>query len=193
MHRFVPPVLAAGFLTLLSASVPAQEMGEMGAPEEMKEIAFLAGDWDVAFQFRLDPTAEWTTSQCSATFTNILDGAAQEMTFTGSMMGMEMDGRYLQCYDRETHKWQSVWIDNLSARMSYSEGEMKDGAMVLVGTDTMNGMDVMVRTTVSNITPDRFDWKMEQSTDGGKNYFTSATAVYTRAGKKSDTSDEGGW
>ena len=192
MPRLLLPVLTAGFLTISFASSWAQEMGEMGPPEEMMQITGMAGEWDVEFRFRMDPTADWTVSACSATIENILDGSAQEMSFRGNMLGMEMLGRYLICYDRQTKKWQGVWVDNFAARISYSEGEMKDGMMVLEGLDKMEGRDVLVRITTFDITADRFDWKMEHSMDGGTNFVTSATAVYTRAGGGEESPEQGG-
>jgi len=157
-----------------------QQMPPMGPPEEMKQLASMEGVYDVAFKYRMDPTQAWMTTNGLATIKNILDGAAQEMVWQGDVMGMNFKGRGLVCYDRETQKWQTTWIDNMAGRISYYTGTMTDGKMVMEGEDVMEGQKVLARNTTYNMTDHGFESKMEYSHDGGKTYTTWATEVYTK-------------
>jgi hypothetical protein len=157
-----------------------QEMPPMGPPEEMKQIASMAGVYDVEFKFRMDPNQDWTTTKVLATIKMVLDGAAQQMDWQGEMMGMKFSGLGLTAYNRETKKWQNTWVDNMSGQISISEGDLVDGKMVLSGVDMMQGMKVHSRHTWYNMTDKGFEWSMEMSMDGGENFVTSGTATYTK-------------
>jgi hypothetical protein len=184
--RLVIHVLAGAALTLGTVPGLAQDKEAapatppMGAPPEMKMVTGMEGVYDVEFKYKMDPGAtEWTTAPATVTITNILDGAAQRMEWKGDMLGMPFHGIGFLCYDRQTKRWQNTWIDNMAARLSYYEGTMVNGTMVLEGIDMMEGQKVHSRNTTSNITDSGFEWKMEMSMDG-ESYATWATAVYTK-------------
>jgi len=197
MKRGICLVVLGCVALLTAAPALAQEgMPPMGAPEEMKLITKMDGQYDVAFKFRMDPTAEYQESQANCTISTILDGSCQQMEFSGAMMGMPFQGIGWTTYSRGLGKWQTTWVDNMGASISYYLGEMMDGKMVFEGEETApDGSKWHSRNTTFNITDDSFDWKMEMSTDG-EEYFTTAMATYTRVGgmeSKSADSEEGGW
>lgn len=177
-------------LFLCSMPVLAQEKTEaatteenppVGPPPQMKEIAYLVGVWDVDMKMRMSDTATtFTDTKGVCRYESILDGSVMEMTYEGQFMGMNFKGFGLQCFNRETGKWQSVWSDNISSCMSLYEGEKKDAILTLTGVDRYQGMEFLTRISTFNETPTRFEWKMEHSMDGGKTYLLSATAVYTK-------------
>ncbi len=185
--RFVAFVSMSAFLgamlvpCLVLAQGEEQAMPEMGAPKQMKELAAMNGVFDVEMKFKMDPTdADWTTTKGLATIKMVLDGAAQQMDWQGEMMGQKFNGLGLTTYDRETKMWQSIWMDNMSARISMSEGELTDGKLVLVGTNLMQGMKTTIRQTTFNITEKGFEWKYEMSMDGGETYMTTMTSTYKK-------------
>lgn len=177
-------------LFLCSMPVLAQEKSEaaatkedprVGPPPQMKEIAYLVGVWDVDMKMRMSDTATtFTDTKGVCRYESIVDGSVMKMTYEGQFMGMNFKGFGLQCFNRETGKWQSVWSDNVSSSMSLYEGEKKDGILTLTGVDRYQGMEFLTRISTFNETPTRFEWKMENSMDGGKTYMLSATAVYTK-------------
>ena len=183
MKRFARIFALAGTLSLLASGIAvAQDSGgmQMGAPDEMKAITGLAGDWNVEFKFRMDPSAEFETSAGKATFTNMVDNCTQAMTFEATMMGMPFKGYGLTSYNRDSKQWESVWVDNMAAHLSLTYGTMTDGKLVMTGKDSMGGMSFHVRQTTYNITADKFEWSMEYSMDGTE-WMHTAQAVYTRA------------
>ena len=158
------------------------DYGPIDAPEEMKQVENLAGEWDVTMSWQMDPMSEeWTNTKGKAVYMSVLDGCGMHQTYTDADPKSNFQGSGLIAYNRETGKWQSVWMDNMTAAISYYEGDLKDGAMVFTGEDYWNGMKYISRITVENISNDRFDWTFDMSLDEGKTFATVGRSVYTRA------------
>lgn len=158
-------------------------MPPMGQPEQMKEFAWKVGDWDVEMQWRMsDTTDHWVSNKGVANYKYVLDGCALMMTYKSEgFMGMPFDGLLLENYNRTSGKWQSIWIDNMDASLTYYEGGMIDDAYVLVSNEVLyEGKKVTSRMTTYNMTEKKCDWKMEMSADGGKTYWVSGKATYTK-------------
>jgi len=187
-------LFAAVALTVAAAPVLAQGMPEMGQPKEMKTIQKMAGHFTCEFKYKMDPAGEWMTTTAEAEIENRLDGCVQFMLFSGNFGDMPMEGVSLTSYSRERGKWQMTWVDNMAASLSYAEGDMKDGKMVLVGKDMSMGQEMWMRYSTYDITDNSWKWTMEMSMDG-KEYMPMGEAVYTRAGTGGNAAekDEGGW
>ncbi len=156
-------------------------MPEMGAPKEITEMAWIVGTWDVVMKSKWDPASEnWEEAKGTAIYSYCAGGSAIMMVYDSQAMGMPFAGFMLETYDRETKMWQAAWTDNFGARISTYTGKKENGKIVLSGEDLFQGMKTITRMTTSNVTPTKFDWTMESSTDGGKTFFTAATAVYTK-------------
>ena len=165
----------------------------MGQPEQMKAMESMAGPYNVAMSYKMDPTApDWTTAEGSAEYSLVLDGCAMKVVFKADMMGQTMTGHQYIMYNRNTGKWQSMWADDMGAYMSYMEGDMKDGTMVLLGEEEMMGQKVKTRNTTSNLTDGGFDWVMEVSMDGA-NWMPVMKGTYTRVSGEKAGGDAGGW
>jgi len=153
----------------------------MGPTPEMRQFAFLLGTWDVAQSWKMDPAKEeWTDSKAVSTFVNLYDGCGIHQSYEGEVMNMPFKGTGLSAFNRETGKWQSVWLDNMGAAIGYYEGYYKDGKMVVQGEDTYGGQKYITRITTLNYTAQRFEWTLEMSMDGGKTFITTGKAVYTK-------------
>ena len=153
----------------------------MSAPEQMKDIEFLEGILDADMKIKMDENAtDWTEAKGVATYNMDMDGCAVRMVYKSEFMGQDYIGQMIQCFDRETGKWQSVWLDNMSARMSMYEGEKDGDKMVLTGEDIYKGQKYISRISTYNETSTSFDWKMGHSMDGGKTFMTSGMAHYTK-------------
>lgn len=186
MKRFA---FFAAALFILSASGPSWAadsaqaeipMMTVGAPPEMKQIAAMEGTWDVVMQMRMSAEAPWMESKGVCVNKLVLDGCALEQTMTADVGGMPMKGTGMTCFNRGSGKWQSSWIDNLSAGLGLYEGDFKDGRLVVSGVDKMPGMTMLSRITTYNITPTRFDWLGENSFDNGATWIETMKGVYTK-------------
>ncbi len=170
-------VMIVAMLLIVSGSLFAQ-MGPMGPPEELKKCEILLGEWEVDMTFYMD-TVEMK-SKGTAEYTKTLGGAAIKMDYHSTMMNMPFEGLMLMTYDRETEQWQSVWIDNMAARISFYTGTVDEDKSVMEGEDRYDGKVMLARITTFNHTPDSFDWKYESSADSGETWFTSGIATYTK-------------
>lgn len=169
---------------LVAEDKPAEQpaaMPPMGPPAEMKQMEFLIGTWDAVMLFKMDPAdTNWVESKGVSTYKWVLGGGALESEYSTEFMAMPFQGFGLDCYDRETKKWQSIWVDNMSARIAIYTGDHSDGKWVYSGEDMYGGKKMMTRLTNSNFTPTSFDWLLEQSFDGGKTFQTMGSAKYTK-------------
>ena len=157
------------------------EMPPMGPPEEMKQLEKMVGTWKVAGEMFMDPSKpEALPFTAMAVFEYDLGGAVMEMEYTSEMMGMPYIGVSITTWDRERQLWQDSWVDNLNCRQMIMTGHEKDGERVMTGTDIYQGEEYLMRNTSFNMTDTSFEWKMEQSMDGGETWFTSMTATYTK-------------
>jgi hypothetical protein len=177
-HRLVLTVVALGFV---AAPSPAQEMPPMGPPAELGEVAFMLGNWKSdAFQFRQTADEPWQTSTATMKVERILGGAAHRSRFSTTVMGTRLEGDATLTFNRETRKWQSVWLDGMSAYQVMTEGSLEDDALVLEGLDRYQGESYKIRDTTRKVSDRELEWTMEMSTDGGATWFTSMQATYRK-------------
>ena len=180
-------MILVAFGLALSVPVFAQETGDsatpqmppMGPPPEIQQLAKMVGTWQYAGEMRMTPDAQWMPNTATSVNSYTCGGAVLQTDFTSSMMGMEMKGLSLTAYDRETGKWQSIWTDNIAGRISYYEGDFKDGKMVVSGQDKMQGQTTFTRTTYHDITDSTHKFMMENSMDG-KSWFVCMQGTYTK-------------
>jgi Protein of unknown function (DUF1579) len=179
MHRRLALTVVA--LGLVAVAVPAQEMPPVGPPAELGEVAFMLGTWKTdAFQFRQTPDQPWQTSTATMKVERILGGAAHRSRFSATVMGTALEGDATLTYNRESGKWQSVWVDGMSAYQVMTEGSFEGDALVLEGLDRYQGESYRLRDTTRKVSERELEWTMEMSTDGGATWFTSMQATYRK-------------
>jgi hypothetical protein len=123
------------------------------------QFDFWIGDWDV-FDYR------GSTRTARVQVQAILDGCVLHETYTDDKGSQ---GESFTIYDSTRHRWHQTWVTN-RGQLLVIEGALRDGAMVLEGSDIApNGKHRRVRGS----------WKAEpegvretavRSTDGGKNW-----------------------
>ncbi len=153
---------------------------EMGAPPEMKEVAWMVGTWDVVNQEKSPTSTEWKESKAECEFSYALDGAALTINYHGQYMGAPFNGQGMQCWDRFNKQWQMVWADDMSAMMVMYTGKTEDGKTEFIAKTDMMGHPYWARITMSNVTPTSYDWTYEDSMDGGKTWNLSVKSKYTK-------------
>ena len=183
--QYVRMLVLSGLM--LGVPVFAQQTGEsaapqmppMGPPPELQQLAKMAGTWDYAGEVRMGADAPWMPHTATSVNAFTCGGAIFQTEFSSTMMGMEMKGLSLTAYDRETGKWQTTWSDNIAARISYFEGEFKEGKLVFSGQDKIPGGTIYSRFTYSDITDTTHQFLMENSADG-QTWYTSMKGKYTK-------------
>ena len=188
MRRLVTVLFMLMGLVIIGGAVAAQPETKadapamaIGAPPEMKQVAFMVGTWDAVMSMKMSPEAPWMEFTGITTSAMIVDGCALKSEFEASMMGMMFKGFSTMTYNRNTGKWQTAWIDNMGAAVSLYEGDFKDGKFVVSGKDLLaGGKTMLTRITSYNITDTKYDWMQENSIDDGATWMTSMKGVYTK-------------
>lgn len=157
-----------------------EEMPQLGRPAEMDQVAFLVGDWQGEVEYRMQPGGPTQMGSLNMKMEPIIDGCALRAVSTGSLMNMDFKGSWTITYDRETKKFQGVWLDNSWARQGMEVGDIKDGAIVLFGKFTSMGVPIESRNTTKKISDTEMEWIYDVSMDGGKTWFTSMKAKYVK-------------
>ena len=168
------PVLAQD-----TADSATPQMPTIGPPPELQQLAKLAGSWEYAGEVRMGPDAAWMPHAATSVNSFTCGGAVFQTDFTSSVMGMEMKGLSLITYDRETKKWQTIWTDNIAARISYYEGEFKEGKLVFSGQDLVQGETMYSRFTYQDITDTTHKFIMENSPDN-QTWYVSMQGTYAK-------------
>lgn len=185
-YGFILGLLSVAALTV--APLAQEEAGEggmppMGRPAEMDQLSFLVGTWTADFQMRMTPDAEWATSPCTQVYAEILDGCAMRAHFTGTVMGKPFHGEWTMTYNRASGQWQSVWIDDMGANITYQAGGFnEDGQMVMLGEYVEGDKISMMRDIVTQKSDSEYSWEMMISNDGGETWWTQMKANYVKAG-----------
>ncbi len=186
MKAFVTGLCALALCSLLVGTASAQDDMQnmpMGAPEQMKAMHFLVGDWTADMKWRMsDTSAQWMDAKTTASYELVLDGGAVRGTTTIDMMGMTMTGLSLDCYDRERQEWQTMWIDDATPRIRLYTGNEQDGKMVMTGEEIVMGQKLDTRIIIEPKSDTEFYWEMQHSEDGGKSWWTAGKATYTKQG-----------
>lgn len=85
-------------------------------------IAQLAGEWQCAVKYQMDPSQPWAESQGSARAQMLYDGRYLHEEFTGDFAGAPFKGTAVLGYNNLSKQFQSVWIDNMSTQIEVATG-----------------------------------------------------------------------
>jgi hypothetical protein len=146
----------------------------------MDRIAFLQGDWKVEMKFKMDPSADWIASSATAKTEAVLNGRFIQSDYSGDMMGMPFNGIDHTTYNRETGQYESVWIDDMGAKMSFLSGNFEGDKLVMTGTDIWQGQKYHTKSVATKVSDDEVQWSMYMSLDGGETWFENMNMHFTR-------------
>lgn len=194
MHKFSSALVVLLAVCLIATLAVAQDepaevqqeetqgdMPPMGPPEEMQQLADMVGTWKFDGEMKMDPQSdEWMPFAGTAVFEYDVDGAAMRMDYTSEFMGQPFIGQSMTAYDRETQKWQEIWIDNMAARISVYTGNMEDGKRIMTGKEIWGGQEVLSRQISSDFTDTTFYWVSESSFDNGETWHEMMRGTYTK-------------
>ncbi len=119
-----------------SEAAMMEQMMKLAMPgKEHKEMMETVGNWDTTMRYRMSPDGPWDSASGKAKVQNALGGRYLVEKVSFNMMGMESEGLLIMGFDNLTKKYQAVWLDTMSTRMTYSEGAMdKNGVTEMTGT-----------------------------------------------------------
>ena len=137
--------------------------------EHAQMAADATGDWVVTSQYWTDPDGPAQESIFNASVRPVLGGRFCVEHMSGDVMGMPFEGMGVVGYDNHKDMWVSIWMDNMSTSIYYSEGkEQPDGRVVMYGEfyDPMNNIEGRQRITLDASDPENPKMTMEHQIDG---------------------------
>lgn len=169
-----------------SNSVPAQAGSQERAKERDGQHDF---DWDIGTwkthqQRLLHPltgSSTWVEYNGTDVVRKIWDGANQGLVEADGPAG-HLEIFTLRLYDPQAHKWNIYFANPASGTMSVpAVGHFVNGRGEFYDQETYNGKSILVRFSVSDITPNSCRFEQAFSPDGGKtweaNFIVTETLV----------------
>jgi hypothetical protein len=151
--------------------------------EHHQHLKGFVGEWNTTIKSWQAPGAEPEVSTGKSTVELVMGGRYALEHFEGTMMGMPFRGLGVIGYDNVAKKHTTVWLDNMSTQMLYSEGNCSNHCMTTTFQATMRspfGGEVKMRF-VTNVVDDNkrlFEYYMIGE-DGAE--FKSMEITYERA------------
>ena len=129
---------------------------------EASQFDFWLGNWDLTWN---------DTSHGTNTILKIMDGCTINENFNSPSANYK--GSSWSVYNPQSKKWQQTWVDNQGGYISLS-GKFENNRMTLLteSQKSPTGKEIMYRMVYYNITPGKFDWKWESTTDSGATWKT---------------------
>ncbi|MBK8026988.1 MAG: DUF1579 family protein [Chloroflexi bacterium] len=193
LYRFGAMLIIA--LVFAAASVSAQDDsdfagGDLPEPDpHMQDLSWFIGEWDVHSRMLMNAdTGEWLEEDLRTEHTHELGGNLIFEHFGGPLGGEPFEAWSLRKYNVNSGNWEQRWVDvapggfaNWLGRWDMETSTFTGYAMRFIDTDfNLTGQDG-AREVFDNITEEGFDWRYEQTSDGGQTWNVTWTLEYRRA------------
>lgn len=121
--------------------------------EAHKHLANDVGEWTFVIRWWMAPGTEAMTSKGTSSAKMIYDGRYVKETVQADMGGHAFEGESIVGYDNLKNKYVSIWLDNASTGIMYSEGDWdeKSQSVVMFGTaiDPMTGKEFNGKSVIT--------------------------------------------
>jgi hypothetical protein len=148
-----------------------------------EHIARMAGTWDVAGTFWMQPGAPPNESTGIARSRMILDGRFLQTRYESEFMGQPMQGIGIDGYDNSLGKHVGIWIDTASTAIYRFEGECSEDGKVVTAfsesLDPMTGEMTKMKSKMTMVDADHFTFEAWNEGPDGE-FFKSMVLRYTR-------------
>lgn len=182
-------------LVVSAASVLAQDGmnfsgGDLPEPDpHMQDLSWFIGNWDVHSRLLVDPESDtWVDEDLHTEHSYELGGHLIFEHFGGPLGGEPFEAWSLRKYNPNTGNWEQRWVDvspggfaNWLGRWDEEANTFTGYAMRFIDDEFNITGDMAAREVFDNITEDGFDWRYEQTSDGGETWTVTWTLEYRRA------------
>ena len=151
-----------------------QGLAAQGPNSESKEkleiFGQFVGDWDILECRHLQPDGTWAMQRGEIHWRWILDGRAVQdvwATIDEKTHNAIPDGTTIRFYDPKIDAWRSTWISPTQGVVRTFTGRQVENEIVLEGKSTEGHR---VKWIFSEITPNSFRWRAEETRDEGKSW-----------------------
>ncbi len=137
---------------------------------EASQFDFWTGDWNLTWN---------DTSHGTNHILKIMDGCTINENFNDP--SSKYIGQSWSVYNPSLKKWQQTWVDNTGSYITL-DGTFENGIMTLTtqSQKMSDGSQIIYHMVYYNITPQKFDWKWESSTDAGNTWKVNWLIHYSR-------------
>lgn len=179
-------VCSVNLIKAQQENAQAEEMKawtEYMTPGPMHEMmAKLTGDWKTVHKFWMDPAGEPMSSDGTAKTEMILGGRYQMSKFSGSVMGMPMEGVWMMGFDNASQEFTATWIDNMGTGTAIAKGKYDessktismDGSMM----DPISKTDMKFKQYLKLVDDNNYTLEMKLDVNGQE--FKSMEIEFTR-------------
>jgi predicted methyltransferase len=154
------------------------------------DFDFNVGVWHTHIKRILDPFASSSESvelNGTVTVRKVWGGKAELEEIEADGPKGHWEGLTLFLYNPSAHQWSQSFANSKVGTLSSNVGEFKDGRVVLIGQDTVNGKAILVMAAWSDIKPDSHQYEESYSNDGGATWVQSFVANLTRLKQRAPT------
>ncbi|MEM7585702.1 MAG: DUF1579 family protein [Acidobacteriota bacterium] len=153
----------------------------MPLPGEMQTLQAMVGDWEVKVEQRDSPQAPWSESTRTSKIESKMDGALLEERFSQQSFQVL---RTLT-YDRFKERYRLTQFSDFTSHLDVQEGVLEDGRLTTSNAETGTawtgfGRTFHQRLSIFDVSESGFKLEVEQSVDGGENWFVASKATYYR-------------
>ena len=166
-----------------SAEQMAAWQKSISAGSHHKQLKNLVGEWHTKVSLWEQPGTEAMVTEGKATCEMIMDGRFVVQHMTGHAMGMPFTGMGVVGYDNTAKKHTSVWFDNMSTQIMYTEGDCENHCKVETHYTSItgpNGDPMKYRLRTDIIDENKHTFEMYTIGENGKE-FKSMEILYTRS------------
>ncbi|MGI8678834.1 MAG: hypothetical protein ACR2LX_09140 [Jatrophihabitans sp.] len=161
----------------------ASEPDHTAPSRVISDFDFLVGRWHVQHRRLLDPLGagcHWVDFTGVMTARSYFDGAVSVDEDSLSEPGQR--GLTFGTYDRAAREWAIYWVNSRVGRLQPPvRGAFVDGVGTFVGTEHIDGRNVLVRFVWSEISTGSARWRQAFSVDAGTNWTENWEMRFTRA------------
>lgn len=148
-----------------------------------KQLAALAGAWDVTSKFWMDPNAPASESKGISKVKTVLGGRWVVEEFDGEMPQGPFSGMSITGFDNVKKKYVNFWMDTMGTGAMTSEGSADPSGKIITYTcsfdDPMIGKTKTFRSISRIISESKHTFEMFDKSPDGKE-FKCLDIVYTR-------------
>ncbi|HEX4242410.1 MAG TPA: hypothetical protein VHZ53_13450 [Steroidobacteraceae bacterium] len=179
---------AAALAAIIGISCPGIGRSQPPAVRDgQHDFDFNIGVWHTHIKRILEPFASRSESvelNGTVTVRKVWDGKAELEEIEADGPKGHWEGLTLFLYNPSAHQWSQSFVNSRVGMLSASStniGELRDGRVVLIGEDTVNGRTILVKAMWSDIKPESHQYEESFSDDGGATWVRSFIANLTRA------------
>lgn len=173
--------LLASVALLATLAYAAQEQVMGVPPKELKDLAWMMGDFSAEMTMWEPGKTEGTQIKGTISTFESMNGMWIESRHEGEFGGMPMKGLQLTSYDAEKKEYMAFWFDSMGPGGLEMRGKLKGQTLILASKPTsFPGMPgpMAFRATTSLKAKGKYLFRMEM--DMGQGWFKMLEGYFTR-------------